>query len=221
MAQNWDYNTKSNGIAGNFNSSNFTMVLPVSVTVGQTIIALFSHSYTGCPITVTDDLGNTYTKRSANIGVSSHTQWVFTAPVTTGGTCTLSVNRACGNTQVSWAIEVANIASGNPFDGENVKSNASSPCDTAGFTTTADDDLIVGQFLSDALPTITASSGTTILTDSAGRILTIENGATAGTQNPTCTSSGGFPVYGEGSGFKQTAGGAAVSKRLTLLGAGT
>jgi hypothetical protein len=85
---------------------------PSPVTSGNTLVVQFSVETTNfipTVISVTDSLGNVYTQQSTHTGFFAGgggnnfhlTEWVWTAPVSIGGSCTVQVQTSAGPLQVT------------------------------------------------------------------------------------------------------------------------
>lgn len=135
-------------VAGEVKTAGQTVVLPSNVIVGNTIIVLRSWSYSPTNPGYTDGLGNTYTHRGArlNLGPGTNTFDVFTAPVTTGGACTITQGAGAGQTRWIIAIEVSGLATGNCFDVENAASDSANPCNAGSITPTQNGDYLAAVF---------------------------------------------------------------------------
>lgn len=147
-------------------SNGVTIAFDSNVTVGNTIIVIGLHSYAGCPPSFTDNLGNTYTARGSRLALNTEIFELFTAPVTTGGACTLTAAMSCGVFRALAIVEVSQIAAGNPFDQQTGTYNAlaTSPFAAGGITPSEAGEYILAFF---------SSAGTTKdLSDGGGAGLT-------------------------------------------------
>jgi hypothetical protein len=192
------------GVSSPRTSYPLTLVLPNPVTVGNRIIVLFLHSYAGCVPSVADSLGNgsggQYGRDGAQLNISGGGHFnVFSAPVTTGGSCTITVSAACGAMLVGFCIEVSGLDA-SPFDDQQGNLNSTTSCDAGTITTTAADDYVLALFAAGATgnQSFTPTGGaTTLLTISGdGSILQAQTQAAAGSVTPTATGSGSsFATY--------------------------
>lgn len=122
-----------------------TFAFGSNTVAGNAIVVMLTHSYLGCPPSLTDSQGNTYTSKGANPTPGSGRLWVFTAVAGSSAACTITVSMACGNAFLFFACEVSGLQS-DPFDGENVASDASSPYETGSVTPTADGALLMAMW---------------------------------------------------------------------------
>jgi hypothetical protein len=199
-----------------------TFVLPSSVMVGNRIILLFMHSYAGCPPSVTDSLGNTYTQHGTQLLITSSTSnerfEIFSAPVTTAGSCTITVAAACGSMLIGFALEYAGLDPTAPFDGQAGVASATTALTSGSVTTTTAGDLVLGLFQTGAginQAIVVAGGATLRVTASDNSILEELIQATAGAINPSATGSGSsfssFPAFAGTAAFKAAAGASPVS----------
>lgn len=190
-------------------SSPNAMAFTSNVTVGNTIIVVGTHSYTGCTPTCADSLGNTYTARGSKPRPTGGQDFIiFTAPVTTGGSCTVTLTYACGNMKIAGILEYSGINS-SPYDTQAVNRSTANDATTGSMTTATDNELVISLWTSDLVLTITPVGATTRLTSSNGYAIHDQNKDTAGSINPSSTYStinGTYPGWGYGAAFKEAAG---------------
>lgn len=210
MAQNWAFKQLKSGGAGNSYPIVFS-AMP-SVVVGDTILVLFGHSYPPCAPSVSDNLGNTYTRVVNGTQVASTTpQYAYFAPVTTGGSCVVTVTAGCGVTRVGiYAAEYSNLTA-SPYDDSHSADASTNSFSSGNVTTTAADDLLVGIFAgSDPM---SVGSGTSRFNPGvSGQLYTDQNVSAAGTAAATAVSSGTSNIA-FAYAWKQSAG-ATVNKGL-------
>lgn len=162
-----------------------------NVTVGNTIFVYILHGYVGCLPSASDNLGNTYTKdQSSTVGGFKLTCW--SAPVTTGGACTITLTAAC-STYNGGALEYSGVkTSASAFDTSNSNSSTSNPVTCGSITTAENNELVLAYFAQPAtLGTFSAFSdgGTSRLTmHNNGSLVEIIK-STAGSINPSATCS--------------------------------
>lgn len=142
-------------------SSGATVTFASNVTVGNTVTVIMANHYAACPPTLTDNLGNSYT-RVVTGGVASgvtYPLFAFTAPITTGGACTITLAMGCSALAFWFATEVAGL-SASPFESYSVLNNASSPMFAGSVTPTVNGSYLMAAFLD-------ASNAGTIVNGSA------------------------------------------------------
>jgi hypothetical protein len=107
-----------------------TLALPGNATAGNHILVMCNHSYSGCPVTITDSQGNTYTRHFFSDFVWSF----FTAPVASSAALTVTFNMACGQSSRSMVVEVSGLATPHYYDMANRTTNTTSPASSGGIT---------------------------------------------------------------------------------------
>jgi len=110
-----DYASLSNGSTIAFDSN---------ITSGNTIVVLGLHSYAGCPPSLSDGLGNTYSPKGTRPSLNTEIVEIFTAPITVGGACTVTTAMSCGLFRNFAMAEVSGLKA-DPFDQQNGTYNAS------------------------------------------------------------------------------------------------
>lgn len=196
--------------------------MPGPVTVGNTIIVIANHSYEGCPPSVTDSLGNTYTpKGDHRSGGSGHSVWCFTAPITNDGTPTITITYACGSSRSAFALEYSGLQA-DPFDQQNAKSNAEVTSETGSVNTTTDGQLILSHFKGVVVPTWTSDGGATtrLITANRNDIIQDQLQTSAGAIEASATASSFYSaLYGYIFTFKATvtAAGQPKIKRIATI----
>lgn len=203
-------------------SSPQTLVMSSAVTVGNVMLVPLVHSYLGCAPVVTDNLGNTYTSVGANVTFPGQGfTWLFVAPITTGGACTVTITYPCGNLFAGYALEYSGI-SASPYDTTAVgSSNSANPLSGPSITTANANELLLTLWIPAGTSTITATGGgTTRVTDpsSSGSIQDMVV-ASAGSAQATATNGSapsGFPITGASWAVKQSGG--TVRKDRFFLG---
>lgn len=83
--------TKSQN-AGSYSNTN-VIVIPRNVAVGNTMAMFITAGSADTISTVVDNLGNTYTSVVSSLG-GDRLSWLYTAPVTTAGACTITITFA-------------------------------------------------------------------------------------------------------------------------------
>lgn len=127
---------------GVFNTGQ-TFAMPGNSTSGNTICVIMEHSYLGCPPSITDTLGNTYTSKGANPSpVAGRFLFVFTAPVTSTGANTLTITFSCGNSFAFFAAEVSGLVT-DPFDDEATLDDTTTAYGPGNLTPTQNNDFIM------------------------------------------------------------------------------
>lgn len=169
-------------------------VLPSNVTPGNHILIVLAHSYAGCPVTATDDLGNAYAFEGTQLrnGTSSYLE-VFTAPVTTGGTCTVAPAAGCGTARAGIILEVSGLDQATPYLGENDASVMASPVSSGTIAGVNVGDLLVTLCLVGTTgATVTPTTGDTQLgpRTADGDYVFTRLASVAGTQDFAATYTG-------------------------------
>lgn len=213
MAQNWSRVQASTTWASG-SASGTTKSFGSNVTAGNAIIVAFNHSYQGCPPSVADNQGNTYTQVVSAVGANPASLYVWIAIASSTGALTVTPTFGCGTITLGAIVEYTNIPSGS-FDVVSTRTtNTSGPTVNGGsVTTSAADDLVMSMFFSGVTVTFTASSGSQIFGGVATSVfMQDENNPTAGAVNPSAVAAGtvsaSYPVTAWIWAFKQTAGGA-------------
>jgi hypothetical protein len=199
-----------------------TLALPGNATAGNTALVFCSHSYEGCPVTITDSQGNTYTRNVFNTGTVAAVYSVFSAPIGSSAALTITFNMACGQTVFSALHEVSGLQA-SPFDQSNRLSNTSSPSNPQSVTPTTDGQYLAVWAVRAVTGTFTAISPfTDQMNDGSVRSALMDYiQPTAGAITPTMTTSASayFPVDMVVATFKKTApaGGHPAMRRLSLF----
>jgi hypothetical protein len=176
----------------------FTVALPSPVTVGNDIIVIWSHSYTGCPPSLTDSLGNTYARAGQFLvsGVGGDIE-AHSARVTTAGTPTLTFAAGCGQSDVwtGWVFEATGLApTGVLFDGE-VGAQTASSTQSSGALTTTDVDVLIsygrGSVVYAGGNAWTPTDGSTVFLSGTRESLMYLVTSAPGTYTATATTAGG------------------------------
>jgi hypothetical protein len=176
----------SNGVSITFSSA---------VTSGNVIIVTYYYGGgPGATITFSDSLGNTYaTAASTNLATDGDTIAVGCAPVTTGGTDTVSflvggVNDAGRGT----AYEYSNATCTQDVTAITNDRTGVTSCNTGSITTSTNNDLLIGMCATDGTQTaaITAGSGwgQVLNASNSGAVFVMSEtqvGTTAGSFNAT------------------------------------
>lgn len=186
-----------------------TIVLPGNTVSGNTIIVMLKWSYNGCPPSITDSQGNTYTaKILGTLPGGNDSIWLFTAPVGSSAANTLTLHAGCGQVDSGGvAVEVSGLAS-NPYDVSNTKSNSTSPADAGSVTPSTDGQYILALFIRGTdMGTTAARSGFTKREQWLGGGNAFEDfvQGTAGAISPDMdigNISAGYPVRGYTATFK-------------------
>jgi hypothetical protein len=190
-------------ISSAYPSNNSSFSFSNDLTAGNTIIVGILWSYPGCPPSITDTLGNTYTQGGSEVqaGGSGYYMYWFYAPVVSSGPNTVFVSAACGTSQIAFASEYSGLSS-SPFDSNNSQLNTTTSCLGGNLTTTKNGELILGVFMNSSF---TAGSGfTQRVINNVNAIMEDQVQTTAGSINPNagCNSSSGNPSYGFSAAFK-------------------
>jgi hypothetical protein len=188
------------GYSGGYNSGQ-TFAFPGNVTAGNAIIVMLSHTYLGCPPSITDTQGNTYTsKGSQPSDGSSGNFWIFTAVAGSTGANTLTVSFGCGFAKHFLAVEASGMAS-DPFDVQGVLEHVSTY--GAAITTTEDGELILAMWskLGSDIEASSVDSPMSFLTD--GTLYATASGfqTSAGSITPTVVGPSGT-IDSFSAGFK-------------------
>jgi len=192
-----------------------------STVIGNTLIAVLSHSYLGCPVTLSDNLGNVWTRRLQGDYRSSGANvfYVFTAPVTVAGTVIVTAAASCGSSSNGVLAEYSGIVTGNPFDAGSFRVvNIGSPNSTnIDLTTAENDELLISLQNTPASNATQADSPTVELNKNVGgsRLSAETHAATAGVNTAfhTQTSGSGDNVLWI-AGFKQAPSGFTPSPQM-------
>jgi hypothetical protein len=199
-----------------------TLALPGNATAGNHALVFCTHSYEGCPVSITDSQGNTYTRHLFVYGTVAALYSVFSAPIANSAALTITFNMACGQTVFSALHEVSGLQA-SPFDQSNRFSNTSSPSNPGAVTPTTDSQYIAVWAIRAVTGTFTAISPfTDQMNDGTVRSAFMDYiQPTAGAITPTMTTSAGgyFPVDMVVATFKTTAPatGHPTMRRLSLF----
>lgn len=212
-------------------SNGSTFSFTSNVTVGNTIIVMGVHSYAACVPSITggvDNLGNVYTHRGSSLPVNGGTFETWTAPVVTGGACTITFSMVCSSFSTLAIIEVSGLAAGNCYDQEAITYNGtdSTPSSAGSITPTQN-----GEYI--AIIAEATGTTTTFTAGGEGHTKQVENAAptasyfdyvqpTAGAFNPSVSwASGVIASYIMQASFKAAGGGGGARlSSLSLLGVG-
>lgn len=124
-----------------------------NVTSGNRIIVSLLHSYTGCPVTVSDSLGNTYTSRGAQPDLITGQQlfwWVFDAVSGSSGANTVTASASCGNFFGMAILEVSGTSAYDSTAGQNNAEASGTTITTGAITPSANGALVIGHFSTQA-----------------------------------------------------------------------
>lgn len=200
-----------------------TMTFASNVTAGNHIVILFDWDYAGCQPSFTDGLGNTYTLKSTLTVSGARRYYVFTAPITTGGACTITCSAGCSQGG-GGIFEISGLQT-DPFDQANFKVNSTSTLNTNSITPSTDGQFILALFSRLGVVTsYAAGSGFTL--GSAGLTSAADEyqvQGTAGAINPDMTPSSSqtdyaaFPVTGLVASFKATAAAATQNSNFLMF----
>lgn len=148
------------GIGGSIKLNADTLVMPGNVTAGNHIVILGAHSYIGCPPTVADSQSNTYTKRVDAVRPTGGGYfYVWTAPITSSGACTITLSMGCGQFGTIYAAEVSGLDATTPYGGHNVSPNTANPVVCGSITPTVNGSYLAAIFFNNSGGTFTAQSG--------------------------------------------------------------
>lgn len=197
-------------ITGAAKNNGSTLVMPGNTVAGNHIVVIGIHSYAGCPPTISDSQGNTYTVKGANPDTGTGLLKVYTAPVGSSAACTLTCSMACGEFHTITAIEVSGLAT-DPYDVQAVNTgDSASPCDAGTLTPSADGAFLAAIWKRATTLSETAVSSPFTLVNGAGTDASaygVQATAASITPQLTCTSSAGFPVRGGVVAFAAASGG--------------
>jgi hypothetical protein len=194
-----------------------TVSFPVNVTTGNFILLAFRYgSITATITSVTDNLGNTYTQRLTQ--VASVTSALYTAPITTGGACTVTVVLSATAT-MSLAVEEY-YGTTTSIDGTPASANGASTTPASGATTTTTAGSMLIGYLIQGVATITGESTNFTLRQVSGTAVSLHDqiSAPAGSYNHQPTLSSGVVWHSGILGLGQSVPFAQPSKMLTGVG---
>lgn len=212
MAQTWAYIQSAKFTSGS--SSPSTAAYGTNVTAGNTLIVVINHGYNGCPPSLTDTQGNTYTTAVNGTSPGAYTGfgYVFYTVASSSGANTVTATFGCSTLAYGLVMEYSGLAA-SPFDAtanhRNALGSAGNPQTSGPVTTTADDDLVISFWRGVSAPTFTAGSGTPRGSWSPpdSFFLQDQNQSTAGSVDPTCTITlATYPTSGWVVAFKQGGG---------------
>jgi hypothetical protein len=167
-----------------------TLVLPSNVTAGNHIAVIGIHSYLACPPSVSDSQSNTYTKHvNGTLPSGGLYFYVWTAPVTSSGACTVTLAMACGNFPIIGAVEVSGLNATTPFGGSNVAANTTNPTYAGSITPTVNGSYLAAIFRNAAAATHTPMAGWTEVADPGSVLFEDVIQTTAATITPEATLS--------------------------------
>jgi hypothetical protein len=177
---------------GGATSSPIAVAFDSNVTVGNTIIVFVLHSYFGCPPSVTDSQGNTYSSKGAQPNAGGPYFWIFTAAVGSTGANTVTITFACGIVS-QYAIAEASSLVADPYEDQAEGQDATSPYGAGDVTTTVDNSLILAMWnkLGSALGATSVSSPMTLAHNDTNGAFAYGVLTTAGNVNPELTGPSG------------------------------
>lgn len=194
-----------------FHSSGVGVSFGSNVTSGNTIIVGIIHSYYGCPASISDSLGTTYTKvvDRNSFGSDSRYLSVWVGVAGSSAANTVTPTYACGYMMTGFIAEYSGLDS-SPYDTLGNNESTSTAINFGSITTAQANELVIGVGRSVlGQSSWTGSSGTIRQSDSSG-IYQDENKATAGTVNPSVTAgntvNSTYPFFGWTVAFKQLSG---------------
>lgn len=121
-------------------SDGSTLAFDAPVTVGNHVLIVCEHSYFSCTPSIDDSLGNAYTRKGTGADIAGdgfYRAWAFQAPITVGGSLTITAHMACGSLRVFAMMEVSGLVT-DPFDQMVTHASASSPLDSGALTPVQD-----------------------------------------------------------------------------------
>lgn len=205
-----------------------TCTFDTNTTTGNLIVVqAFCVDHSLASVTPTDTGSRTYTIRGSGGGTNSLYVAAWTAPVTSGGATTITVNMDPFGGQTIWifAREVSGHDTDTPHEQTVVTGGTSDVWTVDLADTTAAETMILAAFCppfgySDATPAANWTQDLESTTDPKG--IGIYRAVTsAGAYDPTVTHSDSRAYYGIATVIKAAAeGGASVMPRMTLLGVG-
>lgn len=203
-----DYGTYYDGSTWSFGSD---------VTAGNHIAVLMFHSYSGCPPSLSDNQGNSYTARGANPGTPVGLFRIFTAPVGSTGPCTITMHCACGYVRLFVAVEVSGLDDADLFEAQNTATDASSTYETGSITPASDGAFLIAMWhkAGGTLSGTSVSSEVTIRQNYNAMLYATGTQAIAAAVNPQLTGPTGT-IYGCVAAFNASA--VAAPEFLPLFG---
>ncbi len=206
-------------ISGIAQTTGQTLVFPSNLNAGNTIVVGMAHSYLGCPPSISDSQGNTYTKHVNGTQPSGGDYfYVWTAPVGSSAANTITMTMACGSSRFACAWEVSGLTA-TPFDVSNVSANSANPVVAGALTTTTNGAFIFAMMRDNGGGAFTPMASWTERLDSTGHFVEDFIQTTAGSITPEATASGTpSNVVGYTAAFKATSGGGGTTLRPWILG---
>ncbi len=102
-----------------FATSPAPIVLASGATTGRLLVVVAFHTYTGCPPSISDTLGSSFTKRLTITSAMNDTDLhIWTAPVASTGANTITLTCGCGLFQRLSAYELSGHDSTTPYGGQ-------------------------------------------------------------------------------------------------------
>lgn len=122
-------------------SNGSTFALGSNVTAGNALIVVIQQWYNGCPPSLTDSQGNTWTRTSP-----ASTHFVYTAVAGSSGANTVTLSAGCSTNAGGLAyFEVSGLQT-NPFDQFGAQNYTSSPGYTVSITPTTNGQFLIALF---------------------------------------------------------------------------
>lgn len=124
-----------------------------NVTSGNRIIVSVLHSYLGCPVSISDTLGNTYTSRGSQPDLIAGQQlfwYVFDSVSGSSGANTVTASASCGNFFGMAILEVSGTSAYDTTAGQNNAEASGTTITTGAITPSANGALVLGHFSTQA-----------------------------------------------------------------------
>lgn len=213
--------TKSNVVTTNLSVG----VTPTSnLTVGNMVAGyVFWNNTTSTFSSLSDSCGNTYTTQTPVTYVSTFSAVAYTAPVTTGGSCTITATISANAPRLSISVHEMSSGTSVELDKYNMSGVASTSTPASpSVTTTADGEYVIGGNVNGAARTYTAGTNCSFTvreTDSFSYATEDCTQTSAGSLAADWTMSGSSATISGIMTFKDSAA-ASAPCTLTLLGVG-
>lgn len=197
-------------------SNGSTLALGSNVTAGNALIVITAW-YDGCPPSIADTQGNTWTRTRAASGY-----FVLTAVAGSSGANTLTFSSSCGTNNGMVYAEVSGLQA-SPFDKFNSNSSTSSPVTTGSITPSTNGQYIMATFVHSIGDSYSVASPFALHGSFGGGGLGqfadyVQPTAGAIAATPTVTGvSGSYPVTGAIWSFKATVSASVNSNFLMFM----
>lgn len=123
----------------------FSLTFPNPIAAGNTLLYIGNHSYRGCPVSISDTLGNVWSGElsgQAALPFVGALLEVFAASVTVAGTDTVTIRANCGQpVRHGWLLEVSGLNAAG-YEGQASAQSGTNPCATPAVAATAANDIL-------------------------------------------------------------------------------